>query len=466
MKKEFNYLVGIGILVLCLSIGVFTLLQNEKIYTNTLGRISQNYERVGTWNEYEIKKVSKPYRTLVNEDLVTWDAAIYECISVGLYATNANCYNEVKAAFFPLFPIVWKLTHSTTSGISLINYLLFILSIAALVELLLKTNFVNKLTTYIVLITLPSSVIYAIPYSESLFLLTMTSVAYGLLHKKQNFVFVGCLLMAMVRPATAFVLIAFLCVEFIIWLQNKNFKLFLKSCSRILIPFMLGYMASIGIQKISSGSWLAYVNAQKNWVGSVRLANEISDWSVEGYSLSLIALFFVCIPAFVFAIWLMLSFTSATKSKFIHQLSNYNSEYLVTVSAFYLVGILVFTLLTSGGNLHSVFRFVLCSPLFYIALLYVLNYAHSKATRPVIIGITLSIVLLVLFLLNVKYGGDKLQFSFCGMYLYIGALLLLVKQKTSSNILLIASTMAVVFFNIIWNTYMFNAFLSNGWIFT
>jgi hypothetical protein len=76
MKKQFIYLISIGILIFFLFIGVFKLLQNEKIYHNTLCVISKNYERIGNWNNYEIKKTSNPFLQIKNDNFETWDAAI------------------------------------------------------------------------------------------------------------------------------------------------------------------------------------------------------------------------------------------------------------------------------------------------------------------------------------------------------------------------------------------------------
>lgn len=99
MKKQFVYLIGIGILNLFLFGSVFGLLQNDKIYQNTLGLISKNYERIGGWNSFEIKKTSKPFLEMNNENFSNWDAGIYKCISERMYKSEESCYGKVRAAF-------------------------------------------------------------------------------------------------------------------------------------------------------------------------------------------------------------------------------------------------------------------------------------------------------------------------------------------------------------------------------
>ncbi len=166
MKNLLFKLIIVGVLNLLLFIFLFLCFQNKFIYSHSLGIISKNYENLGGWN---IKKVSKPYLKISNENFETWDANILKCIKDNMYR-NTGCFNKVNAAFFPLFPIIWKLLSVNNIGISLFNYLLFILSIGLLIKYLLKINGIEKLLIYSILITLPTTIIYYIPYTESLFL--------------------------------------------------------------------------------------------------------------------------------------------------------------------------------------------------------------------------------------------------------------------------------------------------------
>ncbi len=80
MKRHFICLSGIGVLNLILFFSTFHLLQQDKVYHATLGLISDNYERVGEWDNYEIVRVEKPYVELKNDNFENWDAVIYKCI--------------------------------------------------------------------------------------------------------------------------------------------------------------------------------------------------------------------------------------------------------------------------------------------------------------------------------------------------------------------------------------------------
>jgi len=465
MKKQFIYLISIGILNLLLFTGVFKCLQHDKIYHHTLGVISENYERVGGWDNYEIKKTSRPYLQIKNDNFETWDAGIYKCISERMYRSEYDCYGHVRSAFFPLFPLLWKITHCTPIGISVINYFLFILSVAFLVMFLLKTTLSDKLVTYTLLIALPSAVIYYMPYTEALFLFTMTIAAIGLLKKKYWMFFAGSLLMSMVRPATVFILIAVVLAELVIFIKNKNYRSLIKEIIFKSLPFFIGYFCALFIQYLSSGSWTAFIEAQKYWTGGVQVVKGISDWSIEGFGLSSFAIFFVCLPAMLFTLFLLVNRSKTTKD-YILKIKDYNSGYLFLISIFYLTGILGFTLLTSGGNLHSFSRFILASPLFFIALLIFLDYLSGKPLKLIVLFFFTLTFLLVLFLNIVDYGGGRMQFSFFGLYMFIVISLFLIIKKTISLPAQIMITLALVMLVTIWNTFLLNIFLSNGWIFT
>jgi hypothetical protein len=466
MKKQFAYLIGIGLLNFVFFTGVFNLLHHWRVYSHSMGLISQNYERTGGWDNYEIKKCTKPYLELKNENFELWDAGIYKCISERMYRPELDCYGRVRAAFFPLFPILWKITGSTPIGISVINYFLFILSVAILLLLLLKTPLTDKLILFGILITLPSVIIYYIPYTEALFLFTMTIATIGIMKKKYGLYFIGILLMSMVRPATLFVLIAMLVAEVIILIRDRNMRSFIKEAGFKFLPFLVGYFCALFIQYLSSGSWTAILEAQKHWTGGVQLMKGISDWSVEGFGLTTFAIVFVCLPAIGFLLLSVIRLTKPAPRSMQTSLKNDGKAYLALISAIYLSGIFAFTLITSGGNLHSFFRFTLASPFFYIALLILLDHLFERPVVPPILVYAALTILLALFLSFVDYGKPRMQFSFFGLYLFIATGLFLVIKKKISLPVQVGIALVLILLGTAWNTYLLNDFCSNGWIFT
>lgn len=433
----------------------------------TLGMVSANYERTGGWDDYEIKQVHKPFVQLRNDDLRTWDAAIYACISEHAYAPNNVCYGPLRAAFFPLFPMLWKVTGSTPIGISVINWVLFIVSVSVLTLLLLKASHPDRPAIHALLIALPSTVVYHMPYTEAMFLFTMTIAALGIMKGRYWLFFIGAFLTAMTRPATVFVLIAFIGAELIVLLRDKQPRSFLRAVITRSLPFAIGYVCTLVVQHRSSGSWTAFLDAHQHWEGGLQPIQAFSDWSVEGFGLSSFAIFFVCLPALALLMWLfirrgLMKPSGSTPP----QPEEQRRDYLLLVSLSYLTGMFVFTLLTSGGNLHSFFRFTLASPLFYMAVLILLDRAAEIPARWLWGPFLLSVTLLVVFLGLTDFGGNRLAFPLTGLYLSIATTMLILAIGRVSRILGRTATAVLIVLNTVWNTYLLNAFLSNGWIFT
>ncbi len=461
--KQILHLNIIGILCAILFGIIFILFQNETIYNNTLGLISKNYERTGTWNDFKIQKVKKPFVNAENDNFLHWDAAVYYNISKKMYIAEKAHYGKVRAAFFPMFPLIWKITHLSPRMISLFNYLIFILSISLLVTYLLPSNKYLKTTSYILLITLPTSVIYMIPYSESLFLLFMTISLIGILNEKYLLYFIGILLMSMVRPATIFVLLAIILTEIFFHINHKQQASLIKNIFIKTFPFFIGYGFVLIIQRISSGSWTAFLDAQKYWSGGIQKINTISDWSTEGFGLNTFSIFFVAIPAFIYILYLG---KKVLLKKHIQFKLKGNMSYLLLVSLFYLAGIFVFTIITSGGNIHSFFRFTMCSPFFYIAMLILISSLPNIKSKNINIIFTFAFLLLCFFLIVVEYGGNRFRFSYMGVLLLTLTFLYIINRRFINIKYDYILLSLFVVTNTIWNTYMLNIFLCNGWIFT
>jgi hypothetical protein len=394
-----------------------------------------------------------------------WDASIYNCIKENGYKLEDSCYGKVRAAFFPLFPFLWKMTGASPITISILNYLIFVLALSLLIIYLLPNDIYLRATTFILLITFPTSVIYIIPYTESLFMFCMTIAVIGLLKVKYPLYFIGALLLAMVRPATIFVLLAIISSEIFFFLIKGDFKCSIKNIISKSLPFLIGYLMVIIIQHLSSGSWTAFVDAQKFWtIGIQRIVN-ISDWSIEGFGMNTFSIFFIAIPAMVFLIYLGLRIKSK-KQSMVKLIDETNKSYLLLISLFYLTGILLFSILTAGGNFHSLFRFIVCSPLFFKVVLIIISKISGSNTKLLALVFTTLVLLLFTYLSLVDYGGDRLQFSFVGLFMLVITSGYILFRRFLSIKLDLTVLSLIVIINTIWNTYMLNMYLSNGWIFT
>ena len=467
MKSISGKLFLIGFVQFVLFILIFKALENDKIYHATLGNFSSNYTRVKVDGETQIQQIKAPFVSLTNDHFENWDADIYRSIKDHLYSKDEGIYTNVRGAFFPLFPLIWKFSGLNNIGISVLNYFLFIIALILLLQRFLKIDSKEKLIVFSILTSLPSIIIYGIPYTEALFIFTMAFMIIGHAQNKYWLYFLAALAMAMLRPASSFILLAIIAVDVLCLFSHRNFILFFKTIAKKVTPFASGLVLAILIQYASSSSMSTMSEAQKYWDIGIGLFRQISDWSLEGFGLNAFSVFFVAFPALLFVLYILIQ-SRYFKSFFNKETlsSEQANRYYFLVSLFYLSGILVFIFLTTAGNLHSFFRFTMTSPAFYICMLVLLNYLADKKTKQAIPIFAVPFVLLILFLINTEYGGSRMNFSLAGMYLAMLSFCLVYFRKYLSYSLQWIMAAILVLSSLIWNAYMLNVFLTEGWIFT
>src|SRR5579872_300456 len=98
------------------------------------------------------------YPSILNqESFLHWDAEHY-------YWIKNNGYEGFRVAFFPLFPMLWKVTSLSIYGVVLFNALLFLLSFYFLARL-----FSLPPLHILLYLSIPSFFFFYLPYSESVF---------------------------------------------------------------------------------------------------------------------------------------------------------------------------------------------------------------------------------------------------------------------------------------------------------
>lgn len=151
---------------------LFLGLQNRFVYSNTLGLISDNIQNV----DGKRTIVDKPYDRLTNENYIRWDGIHYKLLrDYGYDVKKAG--SDYIFAFFPLFPIIWRLSVLPPVGVLFLNY--FFLSISVLLLLRIFSDEKDYLKNALFTLVLPSIIIFFIPYSEATFLLMMSIGIYG-----------------------------------------------------------------------------------------------------------------------------------------------------------------------------------------------------------------------------------------------------------------------------------------------
>lgn len=462
MQRELGMFLSTGLLCFALFWGVFSALQNQTFFKDSLGTVAHSYERTDTETGFKISENSSPYVAVTQEKYLRWDAEIFSFIRDRSYVFEEEFRGKVRSAFFPLFPFLWKTTGLSPRGVSALNYFIFILSMALLFaflqpKALIKYNL--KGPFFLALITLPTTIIYHIPYSESLFMLCMTIVVIGVLKEKYGMYFIGAFLLAMVRPATVFVFISLLAIEVFRFVSKRDSNALIKNSILRGSPFVFGYLLVFFIQWTTSGSWTSFFDAHLMWASGLPENTGITDWSVEGYGMNVFSIFFIAIPSCVLSGKIIWENRGNKMEK---------RDYVLLSSLLYISGILIFTILTSNGNLHSLFRFIMASPLFYIAaILLFYDFEKFKPTSIKLNTIFIALCISMLaFVALVAYGGAVFQFKFLGMFLLMGYTFFAINHKRLNRPFRVVVLCALTLTSTVWNTYLLNMMFCNGWTFT
>ncbi len=430
---------------------VFFLLQNESIYKYTFRPIASNW--IIENNERILKE--KPYEKLSNENLVQWDTWHYKLIKESGYDTK-KAGGDYIFAFFPLFPLIWKITHLPTIGILFLNYIFFAIGLL----LLLKLYDNNNLNLLLISITFPGIVCFMLPYTEATFLLATAIGIVGYMKGKYWIYFMGMCLASMARPAIVILLLSFVLVELYYLIQSKNILNFLKSLLKNTFPIIVGTLIVGLIQlKYNSGNIFAFFKAQSAWDKKLRIPHNISDWSHEGFSMNIAVIFFIVIPILAFLILYALK-NKNNKTKEILK-----NEYIKLLSLVFLIGTSLSILLYQNGNLHGLHRYIICSPFFFI-LLFTSFQDIVKIKIEIRMFFILSFFLIGIFCLSFIPYSTYWNFSDFGFFVFSFAFSLWLFQDFKTYLIYKIFLITTVFFNIIWSTYLFNTYISNSWIFT
>jgi hypothetical protein len=435
---------------------IFFGLQNPSIYNNSLGLISNNWQN----ENGERKLVEKPYEELTNDKYIQWDGEHY--FSIKNYGYNTEKVGgDYIFAFFPLFPFIWKISNLPPIGILFLNYIFFSISILILIKTLSETN--NYFRNLMLSFSLPSIIIFLIPYSEATFMLMVSISIYGFMKKKYWIFFVGFLLASLTRPSFTFLLLSILGTELFYFVRHKNIKLGFVNMFYRIIPLLIGTLIVSLIQYgQGSGEMFKFIEVQKYWDNILTVPHNLRDWSHEGFAINIGIIFLIFIP-------LLVLFLQLFHNQFFvdeKQVLNYkiSKDYLLILSLLYLIGNCLFIILFRGGSLHCLFRFTICSPFFYIMLYTSFDYIrHIPANfRLFLISI---LGLSSFFVLGLVDFSTFWNFSDFGFFVLIATISLWFFQDLQSRKIYKTGIVILLLINLVWTTYLFNTYLINGWIF-
>ncbi len=293
------------------------------------------------------------------ENLLGWDANWYHSIAKDGYMYWEG--HTSNAAFFPLFPLIWKAVGGSVWGISFLNLVLFSVGFAVF-------NSVYKIEakTQLLWLTIPSFYFVWIPYTEALFILLISLAMLGIVAKKRWLVWLGLFLVSLTRPTTMIMAPALLIME-LIANNNKSWLSALKTFFvDYALPLLSGLFIFIWYQFYSTGVWFAFFKQEENW-GHKFAWTTFPLHSMHGPKL----LWLNAIALFLGLVALIILVKNGLRWLFKNRVE---ADKLFVLSCLYFTGISLVTLLfnpvwgNNSTNVYDIHRYALVSPFFWVLL--------------------------------------------------------------------------------------------------
>ncbi|UPT66203.1 MAG: hypothetical protein M0D57_17225 [Sphingobacteriales bacterium JAD_PAG50586_3] len=143
------------------------------------------------------------------------------------------------------------------------------------------------------------------------------------------------------------------------------------------------------------------------------------------------------------------------------------TQYLTILSSAYIVGSFLFILFFQGGSLNGLFRYILCTPFFYIVAIVLLNKLQTITTTQRKNLLKTGGIFSALFLIWIGVYNQRLinmvEFAFI---FFIAVLLFFIYYSKLSQRAVYILAGLLIFLGLVYQTYLFNSFLTNSWIVT
>jgi hypothetical protein len=368
------------------------------------------------------------------KSFLNWDAMHYLIIRDHGYKTG-------MVAFFPLFPLLWKITLTGSIGISILNGFIFLFSFSWLAGV-----FEIAPRRLLLLASVPSFIFMFLPLSESLFFLTCTIFLAGLKNKNQSLQFLGLILAGLTRPVATVFIPAFIILHY---LSEGNSKSDLMRTVKMIVASVAVLLLVFIIQYLQTGEWFSFFRVQKDWGNYFRLPLfPLNSWA-GGFILRLDAIaFFTGTCAGILLLYFIIRKIKSGQS---------SKDDSFVFSICYLSLMIAIVLFTRGGILNSLNRYIFCTAFFTIALNAVLTLKIFNGKNLLILFLTSGIF----WLLFGSYVHIQTLLKFMLLTLY---LVMLFCITTENRFWKNVSYYGVLTTNIIFMAIFFERFLSGEWV--
>ncbi len=460
--KEILLMAIVAICFLLLIATFYMLFQSKPVYENTLGHITKNYRNDGN----SIYKNHVPYERFAEQKMYSWDAALYRKIADTGYNIQA-AGGDYIFAFFPLFPFFWKASGLNAIQISLLNYFFYTTSLIILILIFAGKGPIHKWRYMLVMAGIPMLAVFLIPYTEGLFMFTMTLALLGIVKNRYLLYFTGALLASMTRQSVSVLVLAFFFTELYFFFRHRSFVKSMKSFSLKIIPIVIGTAIVSVIQMMyESNHLLKFIEVEKQWGYKLQWPGVFTDWAHEQFctNLPLTTIVLPLLIIFIVSSTLKPLFHAEQKndSNPFHINENENHAYLYVLSVIYIIGISLVILFLRGGSLNGLSRYVFCTPFFALFLFMLAERVRHLNFMLRIAGFIATVTLSMLAFKVFNYSAGW-NFSDLGFFLFFFQIAFFIFTKMISNNWILA---AFAFLAVLWTSYLFSMFISNAWIFT
>lgn len=379
-------------------------------------------------------------------NLLKWDAAWYWEISHYGYLEENFMGKFASTVFYPLFPLLTKVSHLGTIGVVFLNLTIFTIGL-----LLLANHFQLSIARTFLFLTQPSLIFIALPYPEALSFTLLA--AFIVLFNKQQYVWAACslLLAGWARPLIWTFLPVLLFWLAIDW---RNIKSTVLPFACLLLTLLLSYMAFSWYLHGITGIWNANVRAYGYFGGHFQLPRfpfwTHGDAHTGMWTRQLDYL------AFATALLSIVLAGRLLYKSYKKQYAIGRSQLLFGMACTYLASLMLVRLFSMGGDLWSLNRYVFVNP-FFLYFLYFTGKAVAswkKHAWQLSYLLTTQISMLHHGLLGtwIRFPWANLQFIlFCAPVLLLGRFYKPLYW-------------ALLSINLLVQCYLFNWFISGEWL--
>jgi hypothetical protein len=460
--KEILLMAGASVCCLLFTATIYMLFQNKPVYDATLGHITNNYRNDGN----RIYKDHVPYEQFAESKMYSWDAALYRKIADNGYSIQA-AGGDYIFAFFPLFPYLWKLSGLNAIQISLLNYFFYVVSLIILISLFIGKDSTQKWRYLLVMAGIPMLVVFMIPYTEGLFMFTMTLALWGIFKNRYLLYFTGALLASMTRQSVSILVLTFFFTEFYSYVLHRQLLASCKSFLLRILPLITGVIIVSLIQRSYGSPHPAmFIEVEKYWGFRLQWPGAFTDWAQEQYCTNLPLMLLILPVLLVFlsfhTLKTMFGKNHQSATSILPFSASQIREYLFILSSVYIVGMCLTLLVLKGGALNGLSRFVFCTPFFSI-FLFMIREKIARANTLALVTIFGVSVILSMLAFNLSNYSASWNFSDLGFFLFFFQIAFFIFTKMISNNWAVA---VFAFLTALWTSYLFSMFVSNAWIFT